>query len=130
MRSLVRSTPSELVYRPRPDDPRVTLRLAPAAQWVVESFPHESAKQRADGSWVVVLPVSERAWLERLVLSLGPDAVVEKPARGRGGGPGRRGPHPRPLPHQCDLRSTARIGSGARWRAMMGAWSGTGDGQP
>jgi proteasome accessory factor C len=79
---------SELVYRPRPDDPRVTLRLAPAAQWVVESFPHESAKQRADGSWVVVLPVSERAWLERLVLSLGPDAVVEKPAEAAAVGPG------------------------------------------
>jgi proteasome accessory factor C len=70
---------NELVYRPRPDDLRVTLRLARSAEWVVESFPHESAKRRADGTWVVVLPVSEPAWLERLLLSLGPDATVEKP---------------------------------------------------
>jgi proteasome accessory factor C len=70
---------TELVYRPRPDHLRVTLRLAPSAQWVVESFPHESAKRRADGSWIVVLPVSELAWLERLLLSLGSDAVVERP---------------------------------------------------
>jgi proteasome accessory factor C len=67
-----------LVYTPRPDDPRVTLRLAPAAEWVVESYPHERAEQRRDGSWRVVLAVSEPAWLERLVLALGPDAVVEK----------------------------------------------------
>ncbi len=32
----------ELVYRPQPEDPRVTLRLAPNAEWVVESHPHES----------------------------------------------------------------------------------------
>jgi proteasome accessory factor C len=78
---------SELVYRPRPDDLRVTLRLAPSAEWVVESFPHEKASERRDGSWVVVLPVSEPAWLERLLLSLGPDAVVERPPEAQGVGP-------------------------------------------
>jgi proteasome accessory factor C len=57
----------------------VTLHLAPGAEWVVESHPHESATQRKDGSWEVVLPVSEPAWLERLVLSLGPDATVVAP---------------------------------------------------
>ena len=70
---------AELVYRPRPDDPRVTLRLAPSADWVVESYPHEAAEQLADGSWRVVLAVSEPAWLERLLLALGPDAAVEGP---------------------------------------------------
>jgi proteasome accessory factor C len=71
---------AELVYRPRPDDPRVTLRVAASADWVVESYPHESAEQLADGSWRVVLAISEPAWLERLLLALGPDAVVEGPA--------------------------------------------------
>jgi proteasome accessory factor C len=70
----------DLVYRPRPDDPRVTLRLAPSAQWVVESHPHEQATRRRDGSWDVVLAVSEPAWLERLLLALGPDAQVVAPA--------------------------------------------------
>jgi proteasome accessory factor C len=69
----------DLVYHPSADDPRVTLHLAPGAEWVVESHPHESATQRKDGSWEVVLPVSEPAWLERLVLSLGPDATVVAP---------------------------------------------------
>jgi len=71
--------PADLVYRPRPDDLRVTLRLAPGAVWVVESYPHESAEQLPDGSWRVVLAVSEVAWLERLLLSLGPDVDVEGP---------------------------------------------------
>jgi proteasome accessory factor C len=69
----------DLVYHPSPDDPRVTLRLAPAAEWVVESHPHESATQRKDGSWEVVLAVSEPAWLERLLVGLGPDATVVAP---------------------------------------------------
>jgi proteasome accessory factor C len=70
---------AELVYRPRPDDPRVTLRLAASADWVVDSYPHEAAERTADGSWRVVLAVSEPAWLERLLLALGPDAAVEGP---------------------------------------------------
>ncbi|MFI5045536.1 MAG: helix-turn-helix transcriptional regulator [Acidimicrobiia bacterium] len=73
----------DAVYRPRPDDPRVTLRLAPEAGWVVESFPHERAKARRDGSWEVVLAVSEAAWLERLLLTLGPAATVTAPASAR-----------------------------------------------
>ena len=62
-----------------PSDLRVTLRLAPSADWVVESYPHEAAEQAADGSWRVVLAVSEPAWLERLLLALGPDVAVEGP---------------------------------------------------
>ena len=69
----------DLVYRPRPDDPRVTLHLAPSADWVVESHPHESATRRKDGSWRVVLAISEPAWLERLLVGLGPDATVVAP---------------------------------------------------
>lgn len=67
------------VYHPRPDDPRVTLELGPEATWVVESYPSEEAEERPDGSWRVVLAVSERAWLERLLLDLGPAARVVAP---------------------------------------------------
>ena len=69
----------DLVYRPRPEDPRVTLRLAPTADWVIESHPHESAVRHADGTHEVVLAISETAWLERLLVALGPDARVEGP---------------------------------------------------
>lgn len=69
----------ESVYHPREDDPRATLELAPEAAWVVESYPSEQAEERPDGSWRVVLAVSERAWLERLLLELGSAARVIEP---------------------------------------------------
>jgi len=69
----------DTVFHPDPRDPRVTLRLAPGAAWVPESFPTEAADQLPDGSWRVVLAVAEPAWLERLLLQLGPDAAVEGP---------------------------------------------------
>ena len=62
------------------DDPRVTLELAPAAAWVAEAYPTEAVTERADGSLEIVLAVSEQAWLERLLLRLGPDARVVAPA--------------------------------------------------
>jgi proteasome accessory factor C len=67
------------VFRPRPDDPRVTLNLAPEAAWVAEAYPAESVTERADGSLDVVLAVSEPAWLERLLLRLGTEAQVVAP---------------------------------------------------
>ena len=70
----------ESVYHPRSDDPRVTLELDAAATWVVESYPSEEVEERPDGSWRAVLAVSERAWLERLLLELGPAARVVAPA--------------------------------------------------
>ncbi|HEX5587598.1 MAG TPA: WYL domain-containing protein [Acidimicrobiia bacterium] len=75
---------ADLVYRPRPDDLRVTLRLAPEAAWVVESYPHESVRERAKGQLDVVLAVSEPAWLERLLLTLGERATIIAPREARG----------------------------------------------
>jgi proteasome accessory factor C len=69
----------DLVYRPRADDPRVTLRLDAAARWVVESVPHEALRELRDGAAEVVLAVSEPAWLDRLLLALGPSATVIDP---------------------------------------------------
>ncbi|HTL86919.1 MAG TPA: WYL domain-containing protein [Acidimicrobiia bacterium] len=74
------------VFRPRDADPRVTLRLKPEAAWVAEEYPTEALTERADGSLDVVLAVSERAWLERLLLRLGPDAKVTAPADWRKAG--------------------------------------------
>lgn len=67
------------VYTPRAADVRVTLRLAPPAAWVAEAYPSESVTERAGGGLDVVLAVSEPAWLERLLLRLGPDAEVVDP---------------------------------------------------
>jgi proteasome accessory factor C len=70
--------PDFTVYEPRPDDPRVELELDPAARWVAEQYPVESVEEHKGGKLRVRLAVSERAWLERLLLRLGPRARVVK----------------------------------------------------
>ena len=73
----------ELVYRPAPDDLRVRLRLQPEAAWVAESIPVEERIERARGRVDVVLAVSGQAFLERLLLSLGPAAEVVGPTEAK-----------------------------------------------
>jgi proteasome accessory factor C len=71
------------MFHPRPSDRRVTLLLNTSAAWVPESYPVESVEEMADGRLRVVLVASERAWLERLLLRLGPAAEVLDPAEVR-----------------------------------------------
>ena len=58
----------------------VTLRVAPRARWVVESYPYVSRVQEADGSSVVQMAVSSEHWLSRLLLRAGSDVQVVEPA--------------------------------------------------
>ena len=114
----------DLVYRPRPDDPRVTLRLAPAADWVVESHPHESATQRrrrllagrARGQRAGVARAAAR-WRSGPTprSSRRPSSSASAPTRPPGSGAAtgnlrRRPCRPRPDPRASDLRGW---GSGA-----------------
>ena len=69
----------DAVYAPRPHDPRVTLDLPSGASWVAESYPVEAVQDLPEGGQRVVLPVSEPAWLERLLLRVGPEARVVGP---------------------------------------------------
>jgi proteasome accessory factor C len=71
------------VFHPRPSDRRVTLLLNANAGWVPESYPVESVEEAPDGRLKVVLVANERAWLERLLLRLGPSAEVLEPAEVR-----------------------------------------------
>ena len=85
------ATPRELaVYRPRPDDPRVTLELDRRPGGSPSSTRSRRWRRWTAGQVRVTLAASERAWLERLLLRLGPAATV---VEGRGGGrqppPGR-----------------------------------------
>jgi proteasome accessory factor C len=68
--------PPAALFSPKPDDPKVVLELAPSARWVLETYPHEKVEERARGKVRVTLRVSERGWLERLLLVLGSDAKV------------------------------------------------------
>lgn len=63
-------------FSPSSDDPRITLRLAPGAAWVTETYPIESAVTDADGFVETRMVVTAEPWLERLLLRLGPEAEV------------------------------------------------------
>ncbi len=56
--------------------PRVTLRLAPAASWVLDQYPIDERRELADGSFEVRLPVVNERWLAKLLIRLGPDAML------------------------------------------------------
>ncbi len=68
------------IFRPSSDTRTVTLRLAPAARWVVEYHPVEGVRPLDDGSLEVELLVADERWLQRLLLRLAPHAqVVDSP---------------------------------------------------
>jgi proteasome accessory factor C len=64
------------VYEPRPSDPRIVLDLEPESAWVSEQYPVEAVSALGGGRLRVSLAVSGAAWLERLLLQLGPTATV------------------------------------------------------
>ncbi|MFN2503288.1 MAG: helix-turn-helix transcriptional regulator [Acidimicrobiales bacterium] len=68
--------PDFAVYRARPEDPRVTLEVQPSGRWVIDQYPVEEVTEIGDGAARVRLAVSQPAWLERLLLRLGPAATV------------------------------------------------------
>lgn len=74
--------PAAEVFEPRDDDPRVVLELAPRARWVAEQYPMEAVDELGGGRLRVTLVVAETAWLERLLLRVGPDATVVSGAEG------------------------------------------------
>jgi proteasome accessory factor C len=55
---------------------RITLLLQPEARWVTEYYPAESIEVHPDGTTTIILAIGSLAWLERLLLRLGPDAEV------------------------------------------------------
>lgn len=62
------------------DLPRVTLRVAPAATWIVERYPVDSVTELPDGAIEVVVPITSERWLARLLLRAGRDVEVVGPA--------------------------------------------------
>ena len=62
------------------DVARATVRLAPGARWVLDQYPVDDVTELEHG-WVEVrLPVSGERWLAKLLIRLGPDAVLVDPA--------------------------------------------------
>ena len=71
--------PTAGVFRPGPDTPMVTLELPKRGQWVAESYPVEEAVERKDGRWRIRMAISGGAFLDRLLLRVGPTAKVVEP---------------------------------------------------
>lgn len=69
--------PEAKTYRPRQGDPTVTLELDAEAAWVVDQYPTEMVNYHESGAIMVTLRISERAWLERLLLRLAKHARVK-----------------------------------------------------
>ena len=75
-----KTTPPATVFQADDGDPRIVLDLSPAARWVAEVHPVESTEELPDGNLRVTLAIGGPAWVERLLVNLGPDAeVVEAP---------------------------------------------------
>lgn len=73
---------------PRPGDwftdgtvPRATVRLGPAARWVVERYPVDEVSDPDGDGWVTArFPVASDTWFVRTMLRLGPDVEIVEPA--------------------------------------------------
>lgn len=73
-----REAPGE-AFAPGPEVRCVRLAVPVEAAWLVESVPHREVVEGGDGRLEVVLEVGGTAWLERLLLQLGPGAEVLDP---------------------------------------------------
>ena len=68
--------------RPAPgaDTETVTFTVGPHGRWVAENYPVEQIDELKSGKLRITLTVAGDAFLERLLLRLGPDVTVTKPA--------------------------------------------------
>lgn len=71
---------SDGVFTERPDQRAAELVLAPDARWVAEYYPCEELAEMPGGRLRVRMRYGDESWMIRLVLGLGGDAVVERPA--------------------------------------------------
>jgi proteasome accessory factor C len=72
---------SEGVFSARPDQPEAELVLEPDARWVAEYYPCDELDELDGGRLRIRMRYGDESWMVRLVLGLGGDAKVEKPAR-------------------------------------------------
>lgn len=61
------------------DTTLTTIRLQPAARWVVEYYPVEDVRLQADGTLEVDVQVADERWLTRLLMRLAPHAEIISP---------------------------------------------------
>lgn len=67
-------------FVPGPDATVATVAVKPEGMWLVETVPTLRVSRRRDGRTEVDLAVASPVWFERLLLRLGPNAEVLRPA--------------------------------------------------
>lgn len=90
------------IFTATADDTKVTVLLPPGADWVAETTPVDSVDDLDGGGQRVVLTVGATAWLERLLLQVGPAAQITDP------------PDYRDLPARAARRVLARYSATTR----------------
>lgn len=71
---------SEGLFAPSPDQSEAVLVLDPDARWVAEYYACEELDELPDGKLRVRMRYSDDSWMVRLILGLGGEARVERPA--------------------------------------------------
>jgi proteasome accessory factor C len=71
---------SEGLFRPQPGQEVAQLILEADARWISEYYPVEDTEELDDGRLRVWMRYADTAWMVRLLLGLGGDATVERPA--------------------------------------------------
>ncbi len=71
---------SEGLFQPRDDQKIAVLLLEPDAHWVAEYYPVDHVAELSDGRTRVLMRYDDPSWMVRLLLGLGGDVHVEKPA--------------------------------------------------
>jgi proteasome accessory factor C len=68
------------LFRPSPEDVRVTVELTPSGRWVADYYPCESVEELGEGRLRVVLRTRDTRWVRGLALRLGDEGRVVGPA--------------------------------------------------
>jgi proteasome accessory factor C len=71
--------PAQGVFTATPDLPLVTLLVGRGGRWITEYYPCEEIVEESPDRWRVSLRAADLGWARRLVLGLGPHAVVVSP---------------------------------------------------
>jgi proteasome accessory factor C len=68
------------LFRPSPDDIRVTIELTPSGRWVADHYPCESVTELGEGRLRVELRTQDTRWVRRLALRLAGTGTIVAPA--------------------------------------------------
>lgn len=79
-RQVVEAPPNTALFDADPSLPTATLRIAPAAAWMLEYFPMRVVRELPGGHFEAVMTYAAEEWMARQILGFGADVRVLAPA--------------------------------------------------